>query len=157
VGTDIWLVIYSHEHGTDYTPCDSEEAAHAAILALAEEYFEEYDDENEYADTVRKGLDDRDVALVMRRWKDFTNEVEDIDIKELEFPWSLEPGEKVRWNNPEGPAYIFEVKSIIFEGKAGDVEAMVRIEHENGNLRTPVYTLQEPPESDEDEEEEDDA
>jgi hypothetical protein len=154
---EVWIVVYEHEFGVDVTPCENEEVAKFSVLALGEDYFDEFDDdENQYSDVIRKALDEGDHELLMRRWNDFSNGQEDISIDSQplrlasdfeepldEFPWNLQPGDKVKWNNPEGDAYVFPIKSIIFDGVEGDMDGQVRIEHENGTLVTHVFTLEE--------------
>lgn len=151
----VWVVVYSHEGGTDVTPCDSEEVARLAALNLGEEYFYEFDSEqNEYSGTIQKALSTGNAELLVLRWSDFTAGSESLcilehplrtmeDFVKLEevFPWNLQPGNTVKWNNPQGDTYVFPIQAIFFEKPAGDLDGQVRIQHENGELVTSAWTL----------------
>lgn len=155
----IFLLSYMHQHGVDYTPCADEETAECGVLELAEQYFDEFDDEeNEYAEDVRAAIDERNAERVCNLWDDFTHDTERLeyegplhiltqeDYKEISamkrFPWNLEPEDKVMWTDPKDKTqYVFPITSIEYKGRKGDADCIIHITHENGELECKGHEL----------------
>jgi hypothetical protein len=157
----IFLLSYMHEHGVDYTVCADEATAECGVLELAEEYFDEFDDEdNEHAVDVRAAIDESNAERVCNLWDKFTNDKESIEYegplaildeeeyREMaamrKFPWNLEPGDKVAWTDPDGGTqYVFPIKSIDYKGTKGQDDCPIHITHDNGELECLHHELKE--------------
>lgn len=155
----IFLLSYIHESGVDYTPCADEETAECAVIELAEQYFDEFDeDDNEHAEEVRAAIDEHNAERVCNLWNEFTKGEEELeyegplaildqdDYKEMaamkRFPWNLEPGDKVAWTDPkDNTQYVFPITAIEYDGRKGEDDCVIHITHENGELECHGHEL----------------
>ena len=75
---EVWLVVYSHKHGKDYSVCGSLEVADTLVLALARENFSDLKDSasKESRDIIWLAIEEEDADDVYSHWDDFSGMLE---------------------------------------------------------------------------------
>ena len=81
------------------------------------------------------GVDEpEEVDVTFGGWEVIENGSEESD--ESEFPWDLQAGDEVTWNDPDEGACTdtFKIASIEFHGEVGDGDCIIRLTKEDGSL-----------------------
>lgn len=78
---EVWLVVYIHKHGEEYSVCSSPEVADALVMALARDNFSKFENgaSEDMKSLISAAICEEDVDDIYANWRDFTDLVESFE------------------------------------------------------------------------------